>query len=63
MLELAKQLRNVSSQACKIMGYSRDSFYRFKDPGPAACRLLASDTLYKHCRCDDRDLAKWIERQ
>jgi transposase InsO family protein len=29
-LELAKQLGNVS-QACKMMGYSRDSFYRFKD--------------------------------
>ena len=29
LLELAKQLGNVS-QACKIMGYSRDSFYRFK---------------------------------
>jgi transposase InsO family protein len=29
-LELAKQLGSVS-QACKIMGYSRDSFYRFKD--------------------------------
>ena len=31
LLELAKQLGSVS-QACKIMGYSRDSFYRFKDP-------------------------------
>ena len=30
VLELAKQLGNVS-QACKVMGYSRDSFYRFKD--------------------------------
>jgi transposase InsO family protein len=30
VLELAKQLNNVS-QACKIMGYSRDSFYRFKE--------------------------------
>ena len=30
VLELAKPLGNVS-QACKIMGYSRDSFYRFKD--------------------------------
>ena len=30
LLELAKQLGNVS-QACKIMGYSRDSFYRFRD--------------------------------
>jgi transposase len=29
MLELAKRLGSVSS-ACKIMGYSRDSFYRFK---------------------------------
>jgi Winged helix-turn helix len=27
---LAKQLGNVS-QACKMMGYSRDSFYRFKE--------------------------------
>lgn len=29
LLELAKQLGNVS-RACKVMGYSRDSFYRFK---------------------------------
>jgi hypothetical protein len=30
MLELARQLVNVS-QACRMMGYSRDSFYRFKE--------------------------------
>lgn len=30
LLELARQLGNVS-QACKVMGYSRDSFYRFKE--------------------------------
>jgi transposase InsO family protein len=30
VLELAKQLGNVS-QACRMMGYSRDSFYRFKE--------------------------------
>ena len=30
LLELGKQLGNVS-KACKIMGYSRDSFYRFKE--------------------------------
>ena len=30
LLELAKQLKNVQ-QACAIMGYSRDSFYRFRD--------------------------------
>ncbi|MCL4298617.1 MAG: IS481 family transposase [Anaerolineae bacterium] len=30
LLKLAQELGNVS-QACKIMGYSRDSFYRFKE--------------------------------
>jgi hypothetical protein len=30
VLELARQLGSVS-QACRIMGFSRDSFYRFKD--------------------------------
>jgi transposase InsO family protein len=30
LLELARQLGNVS-QACKILGYSRDSFYRYKE--------------------------------
>ena len=30
LLELAKQLGNVS-QACKALGYSRDTFYRYKE--------------------------------
>ena len=30
LLKLAQQLGNVSD-ACKVIGYSRDSFYRFKD--------------------------------
>lgn len=30
LLELAKQLGNVS-EACNIMGYSRDTFYRYKE--------------------------------
>lgn len=30
LLELAKQLGNVST-ACKVMGYSRDTFYRYKE--------------------------------
>lgn len=30
VLELASLLGNVS-KACKVMGYSRDSFYRFKE--------------------------------
>lgn len=29
LLELARQLGNIR-EACKIMGYSRDSYYRFK---------------------------------
>jgi hypothetical protein len=30
LLRLAQELGNVS-QACKVMGYSRDSFYRFRE--------------------------------
>ena len=30
LLELARQLGNVS-QACKMLGYSQDSIYRFKE--------------------------------
>jgi hypothetical protein len=29
LINLARRLGNVS-QACKVMGYSRDSFYRFQ---------------------------------
>ena len=29
LLNLAEQLGNVS-RACKLMGYSRDTFYRYK---------------------------------
>ena len=30
LIELAKNLGNISS-SCKVMGYSRDSYYRFKE--------------------------------
>ena len=30
LLKLAEKLGNVS-EACKVFGYSRDSFYRFKE--------------------------------
>ncbi len=40
LLELAKSLGSISS-ACKAMGYSRDSYYRFKE-----CMKLVAK---KHC--------------
>jgi len=48
LLELAKQLGNVS-QACKMMGYSRDS-----STGSRSCTTKAVSWLYKRSAAGSR---------
>jgi len=45
LLDLAKELGNAS-QACKMMGLSRDTFYRYK----AAMENGGVEALFEHSR-------------
>jgi molybdenum-dependent DNA-binding transcriptional regulator ModE len=45
LLELAKSLGSISS-ACKAMGYSRDSYYRFKEGAVKLSKIESTGAIF-----------------